>query len=138
LIMAFETGTYGSTIYSITPSKLLPSPDSMITWDWMNALGEFSQRFYKMATVIATIASAGSYLFDYSALRCDYFPPYLKLYVRESGQFNQFIGTAPVYDNVSGLIQSHPYFQFTEIGLGSSMVVNHTGTSQYALLMAYL
>lgn len=136
--MAFETGTYGSTIYAMTPSKILPSPDDMITWDWMDAVGLFSQRFFKMATTIATIANGGTATFDYSALRCDYFPPFLKAYVFNpvSSGYDEWIGTISTGTGMESWMKT--YHQFVAINLGTARLINNTGTQRIFQLLAYL
>ncbi len=81
-----DFGTYASNYIPFTPVNVLPEPSDMITWDWMDTVAQFAQRFTKIATYIATIAYADSYVIDYTALGCDYFPPLIKAYIyRESG-----------------------------------------------------
>jgi len=125
--MPFDLGTYGSSVYGFTPSNILPEPIDDLTWDWMDVVGQWTQRFRKMATVIATVASTGTYTFQYQALRCDYFPPILKAYYYNTAatQWDRFVG------NAVGA-------KWQEIGLGTAKLVNHTGASRAFLMMAYL
>jgi hypothetical protein len=124
--MAFELGTYGSAVFSPTLGWAIPEPGDSLTWDWMNTVGLFSQRARRMATVVTTINNLATYTFDYSALRNDYFPPYLKAYYNESGVWNAWYGFG------------EGWCIFSEIGLTSAKFINNTGAQRSFQLLAYL
>lgn len=126
--------TYGSTITPFTPVNVLPLPGEPITWDWMDVISQFSQRYLRMATAIATIASFGDYTFDYSALRCEIIPPYLHIYVRESSMWNQYI--PPIPDPI--IFNSMPYLQWRNIGVGTAVLENRTWQTRVVLMIAYM
>ena len=131
--MAFELGTYGSAVFAQTPAWSLPEPGDSLTWDWMNSVGEFSQRFRRMATVIATIADGATQAFDYSALRNDYFPPYLRAYYYDTVNSEWL-------DHIQDIAfrTTSQFSKFVQIGLGTARFINHTGASRSWLLLAYL
>ena len=98
----------------------------------MDVVGQWSQRFRKMATVIATVVDNGSYTFDYAALRCDYFPPILEAYAYQNG------GWAKYVSDVGALPAVTIYNKFAFVGLGSASFQNRSGETRSFLLMAYL
>ena len=131
--MAFDLATYGSSIFSPTPSNILPEPGDDLSYDWMDIVGLFSQRFRRMATVIATIADSGSYYFNYSALRCDYFPPILQAYYFDNA------GTMwHSYTNDLGTFGVNRTAEWYHVGLGTAMFWNRTGQSRAWMMIAYL
>lgn len=138
-------GTYGSTIAPQYPSYLLPEPGDNISWDWKDMVGQFTQRFLRIATVCATVANDATYSFDYSALRCDYFPPVLDAMY--------FIGVDATYGTRWGkilngkdgasdsfLVTEYPdgVWEFIGVGLGTAQFVNRTGTARAWQLIAYM
>lgn len=154
-----EIGTYSSSYFAWTPWNIIPEPGDPITYGWFDAVAQWTQRFIKIATVMATvngtvirnsgygraavgIGTAGTYDFDYSSLRCDYHPPYLKFYVRESSIWNEFASLGSWYAtpvdemlNNNGTYSS-AYFQ--DIGLGSARFVNNSGSQLVFYMVAYI
>jgi hypothetical protein len=81
-----DFGSYSSpTIF--TPSNILPEPSNDITYDWMDAIAQYSQRFNQELIIDAVIT--GSHGINYSSLGCDYFPPIIKVYDWVTGTFYQ-------------------------------------------------
>ena len=128
-----EIGTYGSTIYPPTPFNVLPEPGDAISWDWMDSIAQFSQRYLKMATVIATVTSGGTYLFDYSSLRCDIHPPYLLAYYFQDSQWKRWVDYEYGVDPPNA-----KFIEFLNIGIGTAQFHPVTGTTQAWLFSAYL
>lgn len=125
-----EIGTYGSTQYGLyTPVNILPEVGDNISWQLLETVSRFSQRFRQMATVVATVAANGGYTFDYSELTCDYFPPFLDFYVYTDGFWQRF-------DREEDTTNKYALFQ--NIGLGTAIFKNIGNTLYPFLLMAYL
>jgi len=124
--MAFELGTFGSNVFSPGLGWCIPQPGESVTYDWMNQMGAFSQRFRRMATVIATVNSGATYTFDYTGLRCDYFPPFLKSYWYNGGGWQSWYGFGGGWT------------VFAEIGLTNTKFINNTGAVRSFQLLAYL
>lgn len=135
--MAFELGTYGSSVFSPALGWALPEPGDAVTWDWMDGVGLFTQRFCRMATLIATIADGGTQTFTYTALRNDYFPPYLRAYYNSAGiGWRDWVGTHWYQKETPK--EYLKYTVFCEIGLGTAKFINKTGASRAFLLIGYL
>ena len=131
--MAFELGTYGSSVFAPILGWTVPEAGESVTWDWMDNVALFTQRFRRMATYIATIADGGTETFNYAALRNDYFPPYLRSYYHNPGVgWQDWVGTYWYSPN-----KLH-YTVFCEIGLDSAKFINKTGETRAFLLMGYL
>jgi hypothetical protein len=78
-----EIGTYSSGYIAFTPVNILPESSDLITWDWMETISQYSQRFNKMVSYNdIVIETSGKYVIDYSSLGCDFFPPLIKVYER--------------------------------------------------------
>jgi len=128
-------GTYASSYTSFTPNKIIPSTDSqdMITFDWMETVSQFSQRFLKIATLQVFIPNSTTVNFDYSSLECDLHPPFIKVYKQDltTGwiDFNQLL----FYPSVNNL-----YVDILNVGLGTCDVYNGSGGNSNFLLIAYL
>lgn len=133
-------GTYGSSIYPPTPYNVLPEPGDALTYDWQDAISQFSQRYMKMATVIATVVSDGTYFFDYSALRNDLHPPFLCAYFYEDSKWKRWVDYDYNAANSIGvnITYGSRYIEFVNIGIGTSQFHPFTGTTQAWLLTAYL
>mgnify|MGYP001565764634 CR=1 FL=1 len=130
-----DIGTYSSTIYPFTPTNILPEPGDIITWDWMDAVGIFSQRALRIATMALTAFPAGSQaIFNFSSLKCDNHPPYLKAYVKDGGVWKSWDSWIP------GSVFTYPnhYIQFIQIGLGSARFFHETNANRDWFLIAYL
>lgn len=115
--------TYAGTYRPFTPSHLIPEPSESITWDWMDTLSQFSQRFSKIATSVATMGFGTYYSFDYSALGCDYFPPLLKAYVHRAGYwyepiYEEPVGTSSWGESSRGMFRRNQVF-FSNVGLAT-------------------
>ena len=123
-------GTYLPSYKPWTPSFIIPEPGESLTWDWMDGVSQFSQRFRNVATHIATINYDSYATFSYEALGCDYFPPILKAYYHSGGgtwkQFD-FGTTLMEKDDPSLLLVNRygdDYVQFQYITLGSCVFYN--------------
>lgn len=117
-----DIGTYGSSIYPFFPYKVMPEPGDLITWDWMDVISQFSQRYLKYATFIGTFSQIQVATLDYSALRCDFFPPYIKAYFFDSstGKFKTY---NPWSDNTISSDTPKGYTIF-DVGLGTCKMRN--------------
>lgn len=111
--MPYDIGTYTSGYIPFTPNNCLPEPGDDISFAWLSAISQFTQRFTKIATAFATLNAYGSYLFDYSSLGCDYFPPFLQAY-----RYNPD-GTS--YMQITGQMPKNVVF-FRQIGLNSALL----------------
>jgi len=130
-------GTYPSSYIPFFPSNVLPLPGDDLSYDWMETISQFSQRYMKMATAIATIAyNGGSYTFDYSSLGCDVFPPFLKCYYYDTyyNSWCQFVG-----QHTTSALPTDKAF-FSNIGLGSANLkyYGYIGTNTTFYMIAYL
>ena len=133
-----DIGTYGSSIAPFFPYKILPEESDIITWDWMDSIGQFQQRYLKIATSIATIADTDEAIFNYSALRCDFFPPYLKFYVYEP-LISAFEIYNPFTDTSAGVPEAEAIrLIIYGVGLGTCKVVNNLNRPRSFLMVAYL
>jgi len=126
--MSYGTYTSGTPF---TPINVLPEPGDPITYDWMDTIAQFTQRYTNMIHQIATLSNGGSYLLDYSTLQCDFFPPYLHFYVRSGTSWAEFYS------------YTHPmapggYILWHDIDLSRATFTNWTGTNFVFLLIAYL
>jgi len=141
-------GTYLSSYKPWTPSFIIPEPGESLTWDWMDGISQFSQRFRNVATHIATMTYGGTTTFDYSALGCDYFPPILKAYYHSGGgTWKQFDFATTIY-SPGGTTTVNPslyhdygqdYVQFKNIGFGTCLFVNNIGNNYTVWqLIAYM
>lgn len=130
-------GTYSSGYKPWTPFYAIPENGDAITWDWMNSLSQFSQRFKKIATTIATMNWHGTTTFDYSALGCDYFPPILKAYYHAGGGTWKQFDFATTYINPGGTTSpqnavgsyARDKVQFRNIGLQDCIFVNEVANN---------
>ncbi len=135
-----DLGTYGSSIYSFFPVKILPEPDDIITFDWMDSIGQFQQRYLKFGTLIATISSGSFRYFDYSAFRCDFFPPYIKVYVYNPDNTTWEFWN-PYSDHQDDILSGTGHGKrilISECGLGSCRVDNFLRRDRSFLFTAYL
>lgn len=138
--------TYDSSYKPWTPSILLPEINDSITWDWYDAVSQFSQRLTKIATLIATVSPNEETLFDYSSLGCDYFPPILKAYYLNSGYWRQFdffdtfMGGTLILSRTGNIgYMSRDYVQFKKIGLATCVFYNNINLEgQIWKLIAYM
>lgn len=137
--MAFELGTYGSAVYAPLMGNPLPLPGEGVTWDWMDSVGLFSQRFRRIAHVNATVTHGNYATFNYEALRCDYFPPYLEslIYDSAAGKWHKYQDDSLFYGYWSwGCLQR--YTQFIRVGVGTAFLYNFTGETRVFHMVAYL
>ena len=146
-----DLGTYGSTYFPMTPLNILPEPGDDITYGWLDKIAGFTQRYLKMATTTQIIANGGTYTFDYSALRNDFFPPVLRAYHWRSNTegFSLYDPNNPVgsyatyaWAVLPSVLMYTPYakeyVQFFDIGLSSAKFVNKTGAQGTFLLIGYM
>ncbi len=139
-----DIGTFGSNIQAFTPINILPEPNTPISWDLLQAIGQFSQRFLPMATVIATVVHGGTYTFDYSKLGCDYFPPHLEVYIHFLGSVNKdgsVTSWGQVWSRISTSQNIGPgigWCQFRVVNIGNAKFVNYLGVDSPFLLIAYI
>lgn len=134
-----DIGTYGSSSFASFPFKVLPEPADIITYDWMDNISQFQMRYMRMATTIATVFSGENVVFDYSALRCDFFPPYIKVYIfnpEDEGTRAPFSIYNPYSDPQSP--STGKFWRVQEIGLGSCKLVNQLLRKRVFLIQAYL
>jgi hypothetical protein len=83
---SFGWGTYSGDYSPFMPVNILPEPTDPITWDWMEAVSQWSQRFNKMVSYDDVFVDAyGTYQLNYATLNCDHFPPVIKVYERYNG-----------------------------------------------------
>jgi len=125
-------GTYTSSYSPYIPSKILPEQGDMLTFDWMESISQFSQKFLKIATVQINIANNTTYNFDYSSLRCDEHPPFIKAYIKDStsGWLD--------YNELLNYPVNNQYYNILNVGLGTCDIFNFIGSAQDFLLIAYL
>lgn len=125
-------GTYPSSYIPFLPSNILPLPGDNLSFDWMETISQFSQRYMKMATAIATVSRlAGTYNFNYSSLGCDVFPPLLKIYYHKSGT-----GWCILHDQN---LDTDEKVWFQNIGLGTADLIHDSlGADKAFYMIAYL
>lgn len=123
--MAAEIGTYGSTLAPTTPTAMKPIPSDLITIDWMQSLGSWSQRFIKFATL--TTSGVSPKVFSYAALGCELHPPILDFYVKIGSTWRTVQGNG---------IPSAANYMWNNITL-TEATFSYSG-NQDLLLMAYL
>lgn len=141
-----QIGTYPTYQSIFTPDKILVEPGDSITWDMMDIIAQFSQRLLRCISTTITLGNNATCIFYYGSLSCDNHPPYLKSYFMKlvnegdpsAGSFsctwNEWrAGQPKVNSNARG-----SYCEFREIGLGSAVFYNKTGTSRYWELIAFL
>lgn len=131
-----DIGTYTSSDFPAFPFKTLPEPGDMITFDWMDSVAKFQQRYIRIATQIATVTDLSNFTFDYSSLRCDYFPPYIKVYVFDPEESQWEIWNP--YSDPSTPPTNGFRFVITEVGLGSCKITNYLNRTRVFLAQAYL
>jgi len=128
-----ELETYGA--YQVwTPSQIIPEPGDSITWDWMDGVAQFAQKFRQITTLVGSMNFNGTLVFDYgAAFNYDYFPPILKAYYYcpSEDSWRQF-DFATTYLYPGGTATNFIYgsyardsVQFRNIGLGTAQFVNH-------------
>jgi hypothetical protein len=132
--------SFGSGAYYPTPYNIVPEPGDNVGIVWGNQIGSFTQRFSKMATFeIASLADGLFGTFDYSALRCDFFPPVLNFYVQgalSSGQWEVFVPQS--YTMYANDVMGTRLFYWSMISGTKAFLKNATGTAQHVLMQAYL
>lgn len=125
-----DIGTYGSGYSPFVFDKVLPDFNDMITFDWMESISQFSQRFIKIATSTVTIGNGSTYNFNYSSLQCDFFPPFICAYTQDPvtgwREFNLTLGH-----------NQNQYVEILNIGLGTCDIVNNTGASKTFHCISY-
>lgn len=140
-------GTYLPSYTPWTPSYAVPEVGEAFTWDWLDAMGQFSQRFNKIATTIATLGFGGTAYFNYgTVLNDDYFPPILKAYYHAGGGVWKQFDFATTYLVPGGTINNYnlgsyarDHVQFRQITNLDCYFVNHVW-NQYTVwqLIAYM
>jgi hypothetical protein len=114
-----EFGTYSNTYQPFIPANVLPEPADIITWDWMETLSQFAQRFTRIATYSATVANGAKYVIDYSSLHCDFFPPLIKTYIWDSVALTY----QPDWYGIAG----NGLLKFSDVTLNAGTFENWTG-----------
>jgi len=135
--------TYASSYTPWTPSTLLPEPNDSITYDWYDAVGQFAQRLTKIATAIATVGYGSSYVFDYSSMGCDYFPPIIKVYFGTNGYWREFdffntLGANKLGRTGNAGSLNRDYIQLREVGLGSCKFYSNVNQTIGWKFIAYM
>jgi hypothetical protein len=134
-----DLATYGSAIAPFFPFKILPETGDMITWDWMDSIGQFQQRYIKMATIVATHSHGEIKEYNYGALRCDFFPPYIKVYVYDF--VNSFWEIYSPYSDPLGVDQNvtkRKTYAIYDVGLGTCQIRSNLNQTRVFMLLAYL
>ena len=119
-----EIGTYASGYKPFTPINAMPSPKDPITWDWMETISQWGQRFNRSMVFGPVILAplSGTYLLQYGSLNCEYFPPIIKVY--------DVIGTALSGEHILN-------YNLYAMGFGSAMFSNdHTTFATLVFVVA--
>ena len=132
--MSGTMGTYADGYRAWTPFNVLPEPDDYITWDWMDAVSQLTQRYRTIVQTVGTVGAGAGTIFDYSSLKCDVHPPILQFYIYNpaSATWRQFVegaGDGGGYQHGA---------QFYQIGLGTAKLWNYSTVLHPFKMIAYL